>query len=625
MAHRFLMLLSKFPASNYITGPAATYLILELANLYKKGSAPPWEINTMDNSRFKGQWVKIEDFRNIIDGLTVVFSGWLLIITCLVSFAFFQIYVKLETRLESLELVVDSILKDATEKEIKIILSEFHDKLEALEDSWIEKFNILSGRMTSNENIVNEYRSQAQTEYQNFKSLSNKIPAIKESLRELDTEFIELKSKLTQVSTEASTISSTFESEVFKVKKKIYDFKNHLDKKLDIKELQLMKTNGLLTKSKILFETSLLRFEYILKAAGEKLDDVEQNKENISMEDESSYKLEKLLNESLSLVERIKHKEISASMLDDLLELETGTTFESELAIQEKASDELLFDISRKLEVIETQINEQELYIHKSFDKVKSLNSNNSEKITKLQSHSEEWVIAWVSVIYGLFNSSLTDLQNQLLGRDSFESFNHFIRKIESFDDRDSFLEDFISYSKDTCLKVMKEISLLIFEYYLIHQNIHHTGESILTFCEEKIEFEVDTLIALFEETLVRTTIKQSEYSKLRAAVAEFKNTIKSDMTANALSFNELFRQNLRDFYIIHDTMKTLAREDRNNQKPSIHNKKKQQLATEDMIEILDDSFNTREFLSESSYISEDISNSFSEKSFKPFRLAKKQ
>lgn len=578
-------------------------------------------IDVSDLAFFKGQSVKNDEFMNLIGTITVVFGIWCMIQTLFIMSLLYKVFFKFNvSSMENLERVVDSILLESNNEDVEMLKFDFNDKLNSLNDSFLNRVNNLELKLIKAQTTIDEYKSNIQEEYQNIKSLVKKVPEVQNILTNFDIDLGEIKLKINTLNSEISKISTSIESELFKVSKRIRDFKDDLNSKLDQEEIQIFKCNALLVNSKILFESSLIRFENILHLIDSniEIDDLNENKENILPGDSSS-KLEDLLKDGLKIINTLKSNEKTAKEIDFLLNAEVGTTINSELGIEENATTALLFDVSKRLDTVETHINVQERYIHQNLDKMRSLNNNHNEKISEMKSHSEDWIIAWVSVIYGLFNSTFIDLQNQLLGHDNFNSLNGFIEAISSFDDGEVFFEEFISHCKDTCLKVMKEVSLLIFEYYLIHRDINKNGDSILPVCHSKIEFEVDTLICLFEDTLKRTKINTKEYTNLRTEVSSFKEKLKFDMSQNAITFNSLFQQNLKDFYIIHDTMKNLLTEEsrRTIVEPEKNNA--------DIIEVSDNSFDSVISIHTSTFSSDDGNTSLmSDDSFKPFKLTKK-
>lgn len=91
-------------------------------------------------------------------------------------------------------------------------------------------------------------------------------------------------------------------------------------------------------------------------------------------------------------------------------------------------------------------------------------------------------------------------------------------------------------------------------------------------------------------------------------------------MNENATTFNSLFQQNLKDFYIIHDTMKSLLADEARSFQPVSISK------NNDVIEISDNSFDSVVSIHTSTFSSDGANTSvMSDDSFKPFKLSKKQ
>lgn len=614
-SNRFLTLMSHFSSIHYIAGSGAA-IISYIACYCIGNTLSPLHHGASDFHSY----VKNDQFLSLVGTMTAVFGIWCIIHTIIIIVLIHKVFFKFSiSSVENLERVVDSILLDSNNDDVGMLKIDFNDRLDCLNDSLLARFNTVEVKISKCNTTVNEYKSSIHDEYQNIKLLIKKVPEVQKTITDLEIGLDGLKLKLNTLNKETGKVSNSIDDEFAKANRRIIDFKNDLNVKLDQEEIQIFKCNALLVNAKILFELSLIRFENILHVLDSniEIEDLNENKENILPGDSPS-KLENMLLDGLKIINRLKNNENTANDIDSLLETEIGIT--TELSVEENTTTALLFDFSKRLDTVETQINVQERYIHQKLDKIRSINNNHNEKITEMRTHSEEWIIAWVSVIYGLFNSTFIDLQSQLLGNDNFNSLNGFIEVISAFDNGELFLEEFISHCKDTCLKVMKEVSLIIFEYYLIHRNINKKGESILPICQERIDFEVNTLTSLFEETLIRTKIKSKEYPKMRMEVSCFKDMLKFDMNQNAVKFNSLFQQNLKDFYIIHDTMKNLLSDEskRNEFKPKQDN-------MDDVIEISDNSLDSAISIHSSTFSSDDANTSvMSEESFKPFKLTKK-
>lgn len=497
---------------------------------YFGGGGKPLEANPTDWNTLKEHLMVNTEFSNFIGTMAMVFGIWCAFMTIILLALVNKVYFRFNlSSMENLERVVDSILLDSNSENIEMLKMDFNDRVSLLNDFFLDRINTLELRISKIETGVNDYKVNFQSEHQNLRALLKKVPEVQNAINNMDLDLGEIKLKTNTLNKEITKISSSIDTEIFKVNRRIQDFKEQLNDKLETEELQLFKCNALLVNAKILFESSLIRFESVLQLLDTNNDttDLSENKENI-LPGDASTKLEVLLNDGLRIIGSLNDNKNSACEIDSLLGHELGTSTR-ERDIEGNSAVALLFDVSKRIETVETQINLQERYIHQNFDKLRTMNTKHTEKISELKTHSEEWITAWVSVIYGLFNSTFMDLQNQLLGNDSFSSLKGFIETLSIFNNGDLFLEEFVLHCKDTCLKVMKEVSLLIFEYYLIHKNITKTGESILPICQSKISFEVDTLVSLFEETLTRTKINSKEYPKLRAEVSSFKEKLKHE------------------------------------------------------------------------------------------------
>lgn len=287
-----------------------------------------------------------------------------------------------------------------------------------------------------------------------------------------------------------------------------------------------------------------------------------------------------------------------------------------ETNINDSSVNILLFDLIKRLELMEEKICSHHSLINGNDVKIRHLESSTSEKISDLKYCSDEWITSWVSVIYGLFNSSFLHIENQLFGIDCLEYTTIFDVANDKVDQSSNLFYEIMDKCKQTCLKIVKEVNLLIFEYYLIQGSIATTSSSLLSLCNTKIDDELEILFMELRQTVERTPMSTAKRTDILNTLVRLKTDLTSDLKDDTRKFNTLVKQNLEDFCIIHDTMKTIFKES---------DKRQTKLDEDSIIEISDHSNSLLSLHEDSSFSENDnsaLENLSCETSLRPFKLS---
>ncbi|GMM30163.1 hypothetical protein DAMA08_029080 [Martiniozyma asiatica (nom. inval.)] len=520
-----------------------------------------------------------------------------------------------QKKLQDIEIVVNSILQDEETVDAKQLeyLKKSSETLKLeFSDLVINKTLEFNTNIQKAISLIAKDKAQCQSSCKQVSTVMEKIP--------------EIKNKLTELAEHTSTVSDFIKSVTgkadeikIKLKNKFQELDDNLQKerksiyeKVDAESFNLKKCNALLSSAKILYDASLLKFQDVLSSSSS---DLKYANSSTTKNSPAEYKLESLLQDAIKIRAQISDESVNVGNLLDVDYDSSPNNCFSLDKLTQNTLQLMLLDISKRMDLLELNLKKQKTALDNNLSKMQYISKNTSEKVDSIKDHSDEWIISWVSVIYGLFSSSFTDLQRQLVGVDNLTSLNVFVSACQHLQEGSAFIDEFVLLCKSTCLRLMKQMSVLIFEYYLIHRDTQKIGSSILGVCYEKITHEVDNMFVLFEKALQSSNIDKNHKFKLSTTVLQFKDRLEQDLKGNAENFNSMFKQNIQDFYIIHDTIKILASENSDLEKPQSFSSEDEsiiEIESEDSLMILN-----------SSVVSEADTSVMSEDSFKPFKLAR--
>lgn len=539
-------------AASYAIGAGATILGLMLGSLYSENeSLLEFQKHVDKESYFqemKELFLKRESFFKMLKisalGFFSIFIGLLVGVFYLTYNLFklkkfIDIYFKVNTeRIKNIEGVIESILKDHEVLDIKqfeFFKNEIEQQRSSFKDFITNRSLEFEATIFEAKNSCLKSKNSVHTDLKKITELVSRIEAVKSDITGLEEKLNNVSIKSSVFTTKLDTLSLEIKNKIENLKTESTKSYNDLDETLQNQKIELYKCNALLISSQILFDASISKFEQI-----ESVDETNDHA--------TTKRLIRCLEKATDLNEFLQTQED--------IERKLLTTPD---AIHDHSFNTLLFELTKRLSSVEEKLFNHNSLISSNDSKIKHLESSTSEKISGLKSYSDEWITSWVSVIYGLFNSSFMHLENQLFGVDCLEYTTIFDIAEDKIETNSKLLYTIMDKCKQTCLRIIKEINLLIFEYYLVQKSFANTSTSLISLCNLKIDDELNNLFLELETDVKSLTIIPQKKTEMFNTLMKLKYDLASDLKDDTEKFNELFRQNLEDFCIIHDTMKSLV------------------------------------------------------------------
>ena len=616
--------------SPYVFGATATGLGLFLGSLYTENESMLEFQKHVDKESYfqemKNLFLRREQFSQAL-----LFVSAAVIFTLLLEVgSFFVINSKMKKsnnfwglaqsdicdRLERMEEVIESILRDNSNmdmKQMRIFKSEIDQQRDSFKNLITNKSLELETRISDAKTSCQKIKIAVHTDMQKVVEVSSKLMSMKNDFANIGESV-----KNTRVMTQSiqTEVAAALEEAREKIKHYMDEFESScssLEERSKLHEVDIFKCNAMLVNAEILLEAALAKFEFI---------------EAIDTSDNSAK------SESSRLVTCLQNALDVKKYFDDQpeVEQEDGEALSDALPFRTPAVEKnpyknsvnsVIFELMKRLSLLEERTTDQMSMISKNADKIKLLDASTTEKLSGMKFHSDEWITAWVSVIYSLFNSSFLQLENQLFGIDCLEYPSIFDVANEKLEENSTLFYDIMDKCKEKCVKIVKEVNMLIFEYYLVQNAYSGTNSSLLSMCNTKIDEEISDLFIHFDSTIRNSSISQSKQSGIMNTLLRLKMDLTSDLKSDTLRFNTLVKQNLDDFYLIHDTMKSIYKGSEIHNMSSSRSHRDNN-ADDSIIEISDISNSLLSVHEDSSFSENEHSfsaDSFSETSLKPFKL----
>ncbi|KAH3666835.1 hypothetical protein OGAPHI_003284 [Ogataea philodendri] len=436
---------------------------------------------------------------------------------------------------------------------VSIRLQQEEDRMCMTFDELMAKnFSLIDEKVAHFQAKMKSCRQAIRTEFDKLKDIRSETDTCKQELQQFDTSLTENGCKLKELQQSLDSLKS---------KVQVYDAdidtKSELmEKEYELTKIQLCKSNLMLTNSQILFEKILGKLD-------------EENAMDLS---------------------------------DVLKDLDHGSFDQDDyLKSYMESTDLTLVDFGKKLDLVQLTLSSHQEDIEKSKMYVQESKDNMTKELTLFKSHNEQWLYNWISVLYGLFNSDVAQLQLQLLGIDDLDSLKKLEQTGVYLKDECVFIENFIFDCKKQCFSLLREISLLLFEFYLLKTE-YLSQDQILKECESRVESTVKGLFHMFDLSLGNSGLSDKDSTNLRQIVYKFEDKLVSDLNLTCSNFNVMVKQNLDDFLVIFRTLREMD--------------ERLPMSDEDSSVIIADSESTR---TSDSWGLEDVS------SYKPLRLVEKR
>jgi hypothetical protein len=523
--------------------------------------------------------------------------------------------VKIEERFQNTETVIESILKDneiVDVEKLQFFKKEVEQQRSAFNDLIANKSLELETKISNAKSACLKIKTTVHGDMVKTQNLVEKIDTFKPNLTNISETLIKTKATSELLETDIANFTKNMTQKMDEAEANVEQKFKNLNMKLTDQDVDIFKCNALLVNSRILLEAAVSKFESI-ECINNNADLTSSHQERII----ACLKTATEITDYFKTQDNVNIDTASSKLLSEL-PLTTGYL---EKDPYKNSINTLLFEFMKRLSLIEEKLSTYNLLINNNSKEIKKLDLTTDNKISDLKFYSDEWITSWVSVIYGLFNSSFLHLENQLFGIDCLEYTTIFDVSNPELDDNSQLFYEIMDQCKQTSLKIIKEVNLLIFEYYLVQKSYTNNRSSLLNMCNTKIDEELDDLFKHFEISILASKVPKAKQGNIINTLFKLKHDLCSDLKGDTQRFNELVKQNLDDFYIIHDTMKSILKETSTS---DIRNE--YDLGHDDsIIEISEYSNSLLSSSHEESSFSESDSSilpeNFSESSLKPFKL----
>lgn len=614
----------------YTIGLSATALGLLLGSFFSDNDYPLLEFQkTVDKESYfeemKQHFLKRDHFFKLVKYSVlgfIIFFFFAAIFVLYLAYDMFKLkkyiniyFVKNTERINNTEAVIESILKDHEVLDIK----QFEFFKNEIEEQRLTFKNFITNRslefestISNAKNVCLKAKNSVRSDLKMVTDMTTKFSTLKNDSIRLDDQLNKSNKSLDTLNKSIENASNKLSNEIEKIKIQSNELFESFSNDLKEQKLDISKCNSLLICSKTLFEASLAIFNDIKTInESEKLNNQIDDDKNKDSSDTimSCIKKANDINEFLNSQENIE-------------ELINNNKLENQ------PMNILVFELLERLKLVEEKLFNHKSLINNNDIKIQKLETSTTEKISDLKIYSDEWITSWVSVIYGLFNSSFLHLENELFGIDCLEYSTIFDVADDMIEENSKLLYDITDKCKQTCLKIIKEVNLLIFEYYLIQKSFAGSNSTLISLCDNKINEELDTLYTNIGADINKVEINNNKKERILIILMKLKHDLALDLKDDTRKFNILVRQNLEDFCIIHDTMKTIFKKSEDKSSTEIYFDEEDNREDDDsIIEIYSPTNSVTYNTSNSSYSENDNSMESipSSSSLRPFKLSVKK
>ncbi|OUT24009.1 hypothetical protein CAS74_000391 [Pichia kudriavzevii] len=511
-------------------------------------------------------------------------------------------------KISNIEHVIESILRDHENidiEQLKFFKSEIDQQRITFKNLISNKTLELETKISAATSVCSKAKTQVQTDLKNAKDmichsdyLKNELNAIQQTLNNVKLKSQTIETDMTELYDSISE-KRTFIEQEFKEKF------TSLNEKLNSQYVDIHKCNNLLLDSQIMLEAAVIEFEKVSNPT-----DIAKSS-NIT--ERTILCLRKAL-EVKSYYETGTETEnlCSSSMITEL----PFTSGNIETDPNKNSVNASLIKIMSHVSDIEERLDVQEVLIKKNCSDLKNSLNLTATKVSDIKAYSDEWITSWIAVLYALFNSTFMNLEDQLFGIDYMEYKTIFQFESNKSNENSNLLQDIVEKCKKTCLKTINEVNLLIFEYYLVQKSSPECGSSLVSLCEAKIDEELEDLFESIKIALGRSSITEPQKSNILNTLHKLKQDLVSDLKCDTRRYNSLVKQNLKDFHLIHDTIKTLFTKPE-HKGLSLSEDESVIEVSDNSISLISENINSSYSEDDSSFLNEGLSGS----SLRPFKI----
>ncbi|OUM53015.1 hypothetical protein BVG19_g2257 [[Candida] boidinii] len=424
-----------------------------------------------------------------------------------------------ETRISQIQFTCERLLfkEDEVFAEYKRMFSDqtkkSFDQLEKIVSSKILRFDELIKYLNE---LTMDFKLDFKEKFKLFENckheINNKILTHNENFSKLDVKIRDLTNKLIDSTDLFKTILNNINEKSEKVNKfvnksmnEISEFKKIILKDLEINKIQLVKSNILLLDSKILLDTSINKFEYLINKDNLFLDNFaptefdlidirdspKKGKVNGVIEDKDLIEYNKRLGGCLTKLKQsnICIDEIANIKDKNLIELDGDSVIEGgENVLQEnlkyknyiETTDLIFSSFNKRQEKLEIENSIFSKKIDDLKNKLESTNNKMNFNFEKITHDNNSWVKHWFSIIYGLFLTDINNMEEEINNlkkdpeNDTISNMEKKFKDIFKYQEDSLFLEIFDNFIKDLkkkCLFLIRDSNLILFNYYLLRND----------------------------------------------------------------------------------------------------------------------------------------------------------
>lgn len=515
-------------------------------------------------------------------------------------------------KFDKVETVIESILRDQQVidiEQLKFFKNEIEQQRESFSDLITSTSLELKTKITDSKSVCLKAKSSVRTDLKNVQDLLENIQTVKNDILSLNKVLEETSQSTKVLDTQVKVFTADVNQKMDNAVSALENTLKDLNVKQENNTVDLMKCNCLLLNSQTLFEASIAKFEQV--ALVKDFDSGEKTP--------FSERLVMCLTRATELNNFLNSEEKEDLNLD--VQSTTSQDRTKNNSQKDHCTNSMLFALSKRISLLEEKSCDHQFLISDITKRIQNVDNKTSEKLSHMQFYSEEWITSWVSVIYSLFNSSFQHLENQLFSIDCMEYTRLFDIAGAKIEENSNLFCNIMDSCKDCCLKTIKEVNLLIFEYYLIQKSSTNTSPHLISMCNAKIDDELNVLFSYLQNEISNSTDDKSKRSQFDELLPKLKEDLTADLKNDTAKFNELVRHNLHDFYIIHDTMKSICKASTTHPNGGYHLYENQEENDDSIVEISDNSLLSA--YEDSSFSEADLTaqHSFEEYSLKPFKL----
>ncbi|ODV84974.1 hypothetical protein CANARDRAFT_185945, partial [[Candida] arabinofermentans NRRL YB-2248] len=301
------------------------------------------------------------------------------------------------------------------------------------------------------------------------------------------------------------------EKNILEYKKEMKKSATDFSKEFRLNKAQIYKSNVMLIDSQILFDAALTKFEVIensLKYLISQSDNAEKN-DQISIE---------------------------------------------QFEIYSESTDLAFSDLCKKVDKLELRLKRYESLSIENNEKLIQRDTHTNLKLEKHYETHRKWLYLWLSRSFGLLSTIIFQQQPQLFGLSIIQSLRSLDETRDVLEDDCSFIPAFVEDCKKECAALLKDLSIILFESYLMTAETADKVDA-LEKGKARIRSRITNLFTDFDITLKCSGLDEADLKNLSEIFSLLEARLIKDIESTFHTTNNSFDESIEKFHSLYEAL----------------------------------------------------------------------